>query len=103
MASLLEKLLAQPAAQTREVIYAKVINAVPSAPVEVAGEMVSKLNVTIDIDGQLRSLYPFTDSVKGLPTFIPKGGLNAVITLQSYKDGKTGEERVGCVAIGIQN
>ena len=100
--SLLQKFLATtPIAQPREVVYAKIVNAVAAAPVEVDGEMVAKLCVTIDIDGEQRNVFPFADSVKGLPTFIPKGGLNAAITLQAYKD-KNGEERVGCVGIGVQ-
>ena len=98
-----EFLAATPVAQTREVVYGKVINAVSAAPVEIDGEMVAKLQVTMDFEGQLRDLYLFRDAVHGLPTFIPKGGLNASVTFQKSKDinPKTGNPYVNAVSIGI--
>ena len=102
--SLLQKFLAAtPVAQPREVHYGKLINALSAAPVEIDGEMVAKMQVTVDFDGEIRNLYIFRDAVAGLPTFIPKGGLNAAVTFQLSKDvnPKTGEPYVNAVAIGI--
>ena len=102
--SLLERhIMRNPRPQGREQLYVRLINAVPSKPVEVNGEVKSKLCITIATEkGQLVDLYPFADSVTGLPNFIPKGGLECAITIQPWK-GKQGEEMLGCVAIGINS
>ena len=102
--SLLQKFLAAtPVAQPREVHYGKLINALPAAPVEVDGEMVAKICATVDFAGEVRNLYIFRDSVSGLPTFIPQGGLNVAVTFQISKDTnpKTGENYINAVAMGV--
>lgn len=103
MSLLKEFFAATPVAQPKEVHYVKVINAISAAPVEVDGEMVAKLCVTISDGESERDLYVFRDSVAGLPTFIPKGGLNAAVTFVRSKDvnPKTGNPYVNAVAIGI--
>jgi hypothetical protein len=94
---------ATPVSQPRELHHVKLINAVSAAPVEVDGEMVAKLCVTISDGETQRDIYIFRDAVVGLPTFIPKGGLNASVTFQKSKDinPKTGNPYVNAVAIGV--
>lgn len=102
--SLLKKFIAaNPIPQGREIEYVKVINAVPSKPADVDGDMKARMCVTIELGGAQSNVYLFKDAIFGLPTFIPKGGVQAMLTVQLAKDinPKDGKPYINAVALGV--
>lgn len=102
--SLLKKYFAATTEQPkREVVYVTLINAVPSKPVLVNGEDKARMCITISSDGEQRDMYLFRDAIAGLPSFIPQGGVNAMLTLQQSEEinPKTGDAYVNAVALGV--
>ena len=97
--NLLEKFLAKAAVvANREVVYGTLLGFTGFAPAVTKYGDKERISVTLRIGDKEISTIMFKDSVAGLPTYVPKEGYKAQITLQESKDG----EYVNVIALGIQ-
>jgi hypothetical protein len=102
--SLLKKFIASTKpAVGREIEHVTLLNVVPSKPAELKnGEQKAKMCITIQLGDDVRNMYIFRDAIAGLPTFIPKGGVQAILTLEESADtNEAGEHYINPVALGV--
>ena len=102
--SLLAKFPVSASTTTREVHYGKLISYNGSTPCIVNGESKDKLHVIVQLEGEAhtRGFYPFKDSVYGLPTFIPKGGVDMSITLRESEPDADNKTYLNVISMGIK-
>jgi hypothetical protein len=89
---------------TRESAYAKLHLIAPCPPAIVNGEPKERLIATLTVDGTEKQIEKaiFRDAILGLPTFVPKEGLECQATFkQSEGEDADGKPRTYLNLIGL--